>query len=516
MAEALDVYKKDIFDLDGVPAFREFYTLFMFPWKAVYKGFYEEWHKVPYSTINTPKGLTRTMMSLRAAKMAAEQLSRYEWSEKCDITVSQDGYDSEEPDPLNEYLQDVLQRNSFTSAIGEILEKANAMGGGAIKEWVDVPKDEEGRDIGEPRVRLSYHMADQFVPTAWDNKKVKEALFVSREAKDGFYYSRVEWHKWQGETYVVTNDLYRVPIRDAAEPQNILGWQYPLDRIYPFIAPETYIEGLDKTAFQYIRPFGANWCDDNSPLGVAIFSSAMDTLHALDVAFDSFHREFVLGKKRIIVPARALRPVVDQNTGEMVRYFDANDAVYEGLSTDEDGANKIIDNSVELRVEEHVAAINALLALLCGQIGFNANAFAFDASAGMKTATEVISENSKTYGTVQANIGLLRESLTDMVDAILELSVKYGCTWQGQTIESLVAGGYNVSVTFDDSIIEDKAAEQTQALQDVDRGLMSKKTYLMSLRGMTEEEADAELARIADESSIGGTAVDVLFGGTEE
>ena len=30
------------------------------------------------------------------------------------------------------------------------------------------------------------------------------------------------------------------------------------------------------------------------------------------------------------------------------------------------------------------------------------------------------------------------------------------------------------------------------------------------------EQADAELARIADESSIGGTAVDVLFGGAEE
>ena len=36
------------------------------------------------------------------------------------------------------------------------------------------------------------------------------------------------------------------------------------------------------------------------------------------------------------------------------------DEVYEALATDDDNALKIQDNSVELRIEEHVAALNAL------------------------------------------------------------------------------------------------------------------------------------------------------------
>ena len=40
MAESADVFKKDVFELEGVPAFREYYLLFIFVWQAIYKGYY--------------------------------------------------------------------------------------------------------------------------------------------------------------------------------------------------------------------------------------------------------------------------------------------------------------------------------------------------------------------------------------------------------------------------------------------------------------------------------------------
>ena len=40
MEEKTGVFVKDIFELEGVPAFREFYTLFVYTWLDVYKGFY--------------------------------------------------------------------------------------------------------------------------------------------------------------------------------------------------------------------------------------------------------------------------------------------------------------------------------------------------------------------------------------------------------------------------------------------------------------------------------------------
>ena len=251
MSENMELFKKDVFDLNGVPAFREFYTLFIFPWQAVYKGFYKAWHEVPMHTINAPKGKKRTMATLNAGKMACSQMARYVWNERCEINASSASHtDSNEPDPLNEFLQDVLKENRFFTAFGDTLEKAFALGGGALKEWVEIPKDSDGNDLSKGKIRIGYHMASQFVPTAWNNSRITSVIFLNREAKDGYYYTVVEWHKWDGQSYRVTNDLYRMPVKQAEEPQNILGWWYPLNEIYPLLSPDTTIEDAHHTFFQ--------------------------------------------------------------------------------------------------------------------------------------------------------------------------------------------------------------------------------------------------------------------------
>ena len=511
MAEGMDVFKKDVFELEGVPAFREYYTLFIFVWQAIYKGFYRAWHEINMKTIRDPKGKKRIMNTMNAGKMACAQMARYVWNERCSITVSSTG---EDEDPLNEYMQMVLKENRFGTSFGDLLEKGFALGGAALKEWVEIPKDENGNDIGEGKVKIGYTMASQFVPTAWDNSKIKAGIFISREARDGYYYTVVEWHHLDGSVYRVTNDLYRMPIKDA-EPQNILGWWYPLNEIYPLLSPDTTIYDVQNAFFQYIRPFGANYADDNSPLGMSIFAPAMGTLHGLDIMFDSLQREFVLGKKRIIAPARAMKVSAGVNGGRPDRYFDADDEVWEALATDNPEDLKVYDNSVDLRVDPHIAGINGDLSILCAQIGFDPGTLSFDASKGLKTATEVISENSKTFSTVKAHENIIRDSLEQMVHAILELAVHYGLTWKGQSIESLISGGYEVSVKFDDSIIEDKAAEINQGTMLVGAGLMSKKKFMMDTLGYTEEMADKELAQISEEGRSNSVDVTRLFGSLE-
>ena len=514
LGESMELFRKDVFELDGVPAFREYYTLFIFAWQAVYKGFYRAWHEVPYKTVHDPKGKKRIMATMNAGKMACSQMARYVWNEQCSIHASMAGNTAED-DPLDEFLQHVLRENRFGSAFGDMIEKSFALGGGALKEWVEIPKDENGNDIGEGRIRIGYSMASQFVPTAWDNSRITSGIFINREAKDGFYYTIVEWHHLDGTTYRVTNDLYRMPIKDAAEPQNILGWWYPLNEMYPLLSPDTTIYDVQEAFFQYFRPFGANFADDNSPLGMSIYAPAMNTLHGLDVMFDSLQREFVLGKKRIIAPAREMRMSAGVNGGRPERYFDADDEVWEALATDNPEDLKIYDNSVDLRVDQHLTGINTDLSILCAQIGFDPGTLSFDASKGLKTATEVVSENSKTFGTVRAHENNIRESLERMVRAIFELAAHYGITWKGKTVESLISGGYDISVKFDDSIIQDKDAEINQGTMLVGAGLMSKKRFMTDVLGYTPEDADAELAQIKTEGT--GNAVDVtrLFGGME-
>ena len=513
---------KSVFELSGVPAFTQFYEFGIFIWKLLYKGFYKPWHLISAPTIANPKA-TREIYRMNAAKAICAELASMVWGEECEINVTIDGREStpEDPDPLGEWVKLVLTQNAFDEKMQELAEQALALGGAAIKVWHDERRDREGNVVPDSgRIRLGYCMADQFVPLAWDNARVTEGVFISRIAKGGYYYTRLEWHKWDGLAYIVTNELFRSEMQTGTTPgesQDILGVRWPLEEIYPYLDAETVIP-VEESLFSYFRTPIANNLDDNSPLGMSLYGNALETLHALDVCYDSFVREFRLGKKRIIVPTRAVRTVVDPTTQEVRRYFDPGDETYEALASDDPNDLRITDNSVELRVEEHVSALNAFLSILCLQVGFSANTFSFDQHGGIKTATEVVSENSKTYKTIKTVQNQLRPAIEHMVRNIIDVAVLYGVQHEGQSIESMIAPGYHVNVVFDDGVTQDRQTNINEGVMLVGAGLLSKKTFMMDKKygqGLTPEQADAELQQIRADGT--GNSVDVtrLFGGME-
>lgn len=231
------------------------------------------------------------------AKAISAELAGLVWSEQCDVHVSQDMSEQ----LLDEFVHDVLVKNGFWTKMQEHIEQVLALGGGAIKAWYDEKHDSQGNVVPDSGgIRLGFCMADQFVPTAWDNAQVTDGVFISREAKDGYYFTRLEWHKWDGLTYYITNEAYRADQKDntnSAEPQDILGFRYPLNQIYPYLNEETTMQGLTTSLFAYYRTAVANNIDDNSPLGVSIYANALSTLRSLDICYDSFVREFQLGKR---------------------------------------------------------------------------------------------------------------------------------------------------------------------------------------------------------------------------
>lgn len=510
---------KSIFELGGVPAFQQFYNFGIFPWKYLYKGYYEAWHLIPAPTIEDPKA-TRHMAYLNLSKAVCSELAGMVWTDQTDVSVSTNGFSPEgenaKEDPLQGFVKKVLKQNNFGVKMLESIEQAAAMGGEALKVWHEVRRDRAGNEVPESgRLKIGYCMADQFVPTAWDNAEVTEGVFISRIAKGGYYYTRLEWHKWDGLTYVITNELYRAEMYrngNQKEPQDILGMRVPLAEIYPLLDDETHVEGIENSLFSYFRTPTANNIDDNSPLGVSIYANAMETLHALDICFDSFVREFRLGKKRIIVPARMVKNVVDPLTGEKRRYFDATDETYEALSTDDPDSLHIQDNSVPLRVDEHVAAMNAFLNIFCLQVGLSAGTFSFDAKSGLKTATEVVSENSKTYKTVKNFQNMIRPAVIRLVENIIAVASLYDMkTDDGQSVSELAARGYEVNIAMDDGITQDRQTNINEGISLVGAGLMSKKKFLTDPKygqALTDEDADAELKRIAEEKRMTGGMLD--------
>lgn len=514
---------KDIFELSGVPAFNQYYQFGIFIWKWIYKGFYKLWHIIPAPTIANPEA-TRELYRMNIAKALCSEMAGLVWGEECTVNVSMEGRESteENPDPLDQFVHMVFGQNALREKMQESIEQGLALGGAAIKVYSEAKHDEDGNEIPESRtINIGYAMADQFIPTAWDNANVTEGVFISRIAKGGYYFTRLEWHRWNGLTYTITNELYRSDIqkgKNAGESQDILGVRWPLADIYPYLDEETVIP-VSESLFTYWRTPISNNLDDNSPLGMSMYGNALETLHALDICFDSFVREFRLGKKRIIVPVRAIRTVVDPTTMKTVRYFDANDETYEALASDNPEDLKITDNSVTLRVEEHVQAINAFLSILCLQTGFSPGTFTFDLHTGLKTATEVVSEDSKTYKTIKTIQNQIAPALEHIVRNIIDVAILYDMQFEGQSIESLAAGGYNVNITFDDGVTQDRQTNINEGVMLVGAGLLSKFKFLTDRKygqGLTPEQAEEELKRISEENKTNAVDVTRLFGGVGE
>ena len=506
---------KDIFEVGGVPAFNQFYYFGIFIWKYLYRGYYKPWHRISAPTVKDALH-ERDLERMDTAKAICAELAGLIWNEQCEISVSQEtGKDQ----LLDEFVHDVLMKNGFWTKMQEHIEQVLALGGGAIKVWYEEKRDGEGNVTpNSGNIRLGFCMADQFVPTAWDNTQVTDGVFISRQAKDGYYYTRLEWHKWDGLTYWISNEAYRSEYKQnsAKEPQDILGFRYPLSAVYPFLDEQTPLQGLSTSLFAYYRPAIANNLDDDSPLGVSIYANALSTLKALDICYDSFVQEFRLGRKRIIVPAQCLRTVQDPVTKESRRFFDATDEAYVALKSDDTDALKIQDNTVSLRVGEHEQAINALLSILCLQVGFSAGTFTFDRAQGLKTATEVISENSKTYKTIKSNQLQIKAAIDRVVDAIIQVASLYDVQWNGTSIRTLSALGWETKVVFDDSILQDRQTNINEGILLANNGLMSKKRFLMEKLGYTEEEAAQELEEIKQESGISADVFDFAQAGAQE
>ena len=151
------------------------------------------------------------------------------------------------------------------------------------------------------------------------------------------------------------------------------------------------------------------------------------------------------------------------------------------------------------------------------QVGFSAGTFTFDQHTGLKTATEVVSENSKTYKTIKTIQNQIRPAVEHLVRNIIDVAILYEMDEDGQSIESLAAPGYNVQVTFDDGITQDRQTNINEGVMLVGAGLLSKYTFMTDPKygqGLTPEDAQAELERIKSEGT-GANMMDALdlFGG---
>lgn len=441
--------------------------------KAIYKGFVKDWNHIRYLNSNG-QFRERDMMTLGMGKVTARKMAKLIFNERCYIDVSsyKDGQPSEYKDKADVFIRDTLDKNGFYKDFPRYLEYCYALGGIAMKVY-------EHKGL----IKIAYAVADSFIPISNDSENIDEGVFITKEKKNKKHYTLLEWHEWEDDLYVVTNELFE------SDRDDTLGYKVPLNTLYPDLEERTTISGLTSPLFVYLKPNTANNFDLTSPLGISIYENSYDTLKQIDYLYDFYYHEFKLGKRRISVNREMTKQVVHDD-GSTSPVFDSEETVYVPLGV-ADG-EPVKDLTVGLRVNEIIQAINHQLDILAMQMGLSAGTFTFD-GRGLMTATQVISENSETYQTKNDHETLVEKAIHGLVKAIINLALLYGLYNGTADVE--------VAVNFDDSIAEDRKENYNYYAQAVRDGLYPKARAIEKIFKVTEDEAYNILSEIQEEKN---------------
>lgn len=430
-------------------------------WLDWYQNDVEKFHK--YSVYNGVVMTKQDRYKLGMAKTVSEDWANLLLNEK--VAIHAGGYDAR--------LTEILRANNFQTRANQLLELSFALGTGAFVEY----KNAEGDVV------IDYIRADMIYPLAWDNGDVTECAFGTPKVVDGKKVIYIQIHRF-GRSEEEKGDEYYIENRyiDQESGKEI---DAPED-IVEIVGTES-VEPL----FQLVTPNICNNIDLDSPLGISIYANALDEVKGCDLIYDSYMNEYVLGRKRIMVPLSQAKRQMEAD-GVTNPVFDPNDTVYYILPEDRNGENKLTEVDMTIRASDHELGMQRALDLLSFKCGMGAGRYKFE-QGGVKTATEVISDKSDLYQNRQKHCIIISAAIINLIRAVSFLD-------QGGVVDA--------TVDFDDSIIEDSNTIIDKNIKLVGAGLRSKVKAIMEINKCSEEEAQEELERIKEDGQITGQDID--------
>lgn len=402
---------------------------------------------------------TRPFHSLNVSKVVSRKLSKLVFNDGCNISL-----DDEKAD---EFLQSVFADNKFRKNFGEELEAGYAIGGLALRPYVDT---------NSGKIKISFCRADTFFPLQSNTNDISEAAIATvtqqAEGQKTIYYTLLEFHEWVDGKYRIRNELYR------SEEQKQVGVRVPLNSLekYKNLQEETILDGFSRPLFVYIKLAGKNNINLDSPLSLGVIDNAKRQLADINEKYDEFMWEIEEARRKILASDHFFRVKYDSN-GKPVKRFDSKTSVFQRLKSDEPFIDEFAPS---LRSTEFIASINFILRIIELQTGFSSGTFSFDGQS-VKTATEIISENSETFYTRSDNVLIVEEALKELITTIFELAEAYKLF---NPVKEL-----GINIDFDDGVFQSQDAKADYYSKLVTAGLTSKLTAIQKLTGVTEKEA---------------------------
>lgn len=324
-----------------------------------------------------------------------------------------------------DWLASFFSSTNFWGRAQETVVRAFGLGTGAFAVWLDV---------GRRLVKVRHYDARMVVPLSWDAEGVRECAFVTRCFSRGALLDQLQMHVLGDDgTYWIRTVCFDGDGRVVSVPG---------------VAEEVGTGSVGPT-FGIVRPAVPNTRVDFSPYGQSVFADAVDAgkmrVFLSDVMFD---QERTNDGRRVPIP------------------FGKGDCtVFRKVMSTE---NTIQEFAPALRTEAQGKAFRLALQVLGDLCGLGTNYFDLDNVGYVKTATEVSSDNSALMRNIRKNENALQGALADVSRAVLSC---------GRLMGAALPDEGDVSVIYDDSIVQDTAAEKRQDMEEVAAGLVTREEY---------------------------------------
>lgn len=418
----------------------------IYTWLNWYKGKVDSFHN--YFIYNGIENVHCKRYSMQMPKIIAEDWATLLYNDRTAIKVD---------DSQQKMLDEILEDNKFASKYSNFVEMMMALGYGAITEY----KDSKGNP------KMNFIIAPMIFPLRLEHNEVVDCAFAS--VTNDEYYINVH-EKQENGKYKISNYYYTIT---SADGKTTAKKQKKGNGVV-----EEYVSPVK--LFQIFKPCIANNVDIFTPFGVSVYANAIDRVKACDLIYDSLRNEFVLGKKRLFLREDMVnyKPIVRADGTKInVPTFDNNDVEFYSLKSDEESqGEQIKEINPQLRTNEHIDSLQSALNILSDACGLGNDRYTFKSGNVYTNTTQIISTQSKLYKTLLKHEKELRSSMIEMVKGLLY--VKNNSEYKG-----------DVTIDFDDSIVEDTTEIQRRAMLELQSGIIDKVEYLVQVYKYSEKQA---------------------------
>ena len=408
-------------------------------WLNWYKGKSSNYSYFIYNGKNKKK---QTLKSLNIIPQACEDLSDFFFNEKFDITIDNDN--------INKQIDEILKKNKFLKRANKNMQLVKALGIGAI-----VPFLEKGV------VKLNFFDATNIVILDAEDDEVTSVLFFTIKKVGERKKLKINAHVKENGSYTIYNRSYKTEDGGKNWVREDLG---EIEEIYT---------GSDIPMFAMLSAPGVNNEDISSPYGISCYARSLDTVLALDRAYDTYDNEIWLGRKRVYIKGGAAKFNTDAE-GNISPIFDPSDTAYYQVPGSENDP-MIEESKFDLRIDQIKNALQGHLNLFTSQVGLGHNYYKFQDGEVYVNTDNIISSNSDVYRKIKKQENIITDAVVSLCHAIAAL------------LE--MPDDFSVSVFYDDSIIEDTKEIRLQAQSEYSVGLISKVQYYKDVYKLGDDEA---------------------------